>query len=127
MLKNTIIATLIVIVAILANKNAEHDRDFQRKVVDLETRMNQRGKIVYCVSNIAEGQIISPDALEEREIESAKIPADAISSISLAAGRTTKYALAQGEIVGQHDLASSKSLPKSEHDPDRQDDSSSSE
>jgi pilus assembly protein CpaB len=67
--------------------------------------MNQKGKVVYTIKDIPEGQTIPTEALEEREIEQSKIPQDALTSASLAAGRVAKYGIPTGQIVSQHDLA----------------------
>jgi Flp pilus assembly protein CpaB len=72
----------------------------------LENRLNEKGKAVYAVKDIPEGQMITSEALEEREVPKAQVPLDAISASSLAAGRTAKYGIVANSIVSQHDLAS---------------------
>ncbi len=67
--------------------------------------MSQKGKVVYTIKDIPEGQAIPTEALEERDIEQSKIPQDAITSASLAAGRVAKFGMTSGQIVSQHDLA----------------------
>ena len=65
----------------------------------------QSGIVVYAIKDIPEGYEISTDALEERELSYSKIPVDAITSASLAHGRSAKYGIATGQIVSIHDLA----------------------
>ena len=72
----------------------------------LENRLNEKGKAVYAVKDIPEGQMITSEALEEREVPKAQVPLDAITASSLAAGRTAKYGIVAHSIVSQHDLAS---------------------
>jgi pilus assembly protein CpaB len=101
-----IIVGLAVVVTIMVNsKLSEQDTQFKQKQADLEQRMNAKGKVVYTIKDIPEGQTIPTEALEEREIEQSKIPQDAITSASLAAGRVAKYGISSGQIVSQHDLA----------------------
>jgi Flp pilus assembly protein CpaB len=63
------------------------------------------GIVVYAIKDIPEGDEISTEALEERELSYSKIPMDAITSASLANGRNAQYGIASGQIISQHDLA----------------------
>jgi pilus assembly protein CpaB len=100
-----IIGLAVVVTMMVTGKVSEQENQFKAKQTELESRMNQKGKVVYTVKDIPEGQTIPTEALEEREIETAKIPQDAITSASLAAGRVAKYGISSGQIVSQHDLA----------------------
>ncbi|MFX4593025.1 SAF domain-containing protein, partial [Acinetobacter baumannii] len=73
---------------------------------DLNARLNAKGKAVFALKDIPEGQLITADALEEREMAATQVPTDAISAASLVAGRTAKYGISANQIVSQHDLAS---------------------
>lgn len=84
---------------------SESQKTYEARRAELEQKANAKGKVVYTVKDIAEGQIIPGDALEEREIEQSKIPQDAITASTLATGRVAKYGILAGQIVSQHDLA----------------------
>lgn len=100
-----IIGLAVVVTMMVTGKVTEQEKTFQAKQAELEQKMSQKGKVVYTIKDIPEGQTIPTEALEEREIEAAKIPQDAITSASLAAGRVAKYGISTGQIVSQHDLA----------------------
>ncbi len=100
-----IIGLAVVVTMMVTGKVSEQEKDFAQKKADLEAKMSAKGKVVYAIKDIPEGQTIPSDALEEKEIESSKIPQDALTSASLAAGRVAKYGISQGQIVSQHDLA----------------------
>jgi len=63
-----------------------------------------KGRIVYSLEDISQGQVIPSDVLEEREIDIEKIPDGAITSADLASGRIAKYGISTGQIVCQCDL-----------------------
>jgi pilus assembly protein CpaB len=100
-----IIGLAVVVTMMVTGKVSEQESQFKRKQSELEEKMNQKGKVVYTIKDIPEGQTIPTEALEEREVEVSKIPQDAITSASLAAGRVAKYGIASGQVVSQHDLA----------------------
>lgn len=100
-----IIGLAVVVTMMVTGKVSEQEKTFQSKQAELEQKMNAKGKVVYTIKDIPEGQTIPTEALEEREIENSKIPQDAITSASLAAGRVAKYGISTGQIVSQHDLA----------------------
>jgi pilus assembly protein CpaB len=107
------IALLLVIIVVVAGVIAmgvtsiitESQKSYEVRRLELEQKANAKGKVVYTIHDIAEGQPIPSDALEEKEIEQNKIPQDAITSNSLATGRIAKYGILAGQIVSQHDLA----------------------
>jgi pilus assembly protein CpaB len=100
-----IVGLAVVVTMMVTGKMSESEKTFEARKAELEQKANAKGKVVYTVKDIPEGQTIPSDALEEREIEQNKIPADAITSASLAAGRVAKYGISTGQIVSQHDLA----------------------
>lgn len=100
-----IIGLAVLVTMMVTGKVSEQENTFKAKQSELEQKMNAKGKVVYTTKDIPEGQTIPTEALEEREIEQAKIPQDAITSASLAAGRIAKYGISSGQIVSQHDLA----------------------
>ena len=70
-----------------------------------EFKCPARATVVYTTQDVPEGATIPTEALEERSILASRLPQDAITSASLAAGRVAKYGIAKGSIVSQHDLA----------------------
>lgn len=100
-----IIGLAVLVTMLVTGKVTEQQKSFEAKQAELENKMNAKGKVVYTIKDIPEGQTIPTEALEEREIEQSKIPQDAITSASLAAGRVAKYGISTGQIVSQHDLA----------------------
>jgi len=100
-----IIGLAVLVTIMVTGKVNEQETAFKAKQTELEAKMSQKGKVVYTVKDIPEGQTIPTEALEEREIEQSKIPQDALTSASLAAGRVAKYGISSGQIVSQHDLA----------------------
>lgn len=100
-----IIGLAVLVTVMVTGKVSEQETAFKAKQSELEAKMSQKGKVVYTIKDIPEGQTIPTEALEEREIEQSKIPQDAITSASLAAGRVAKYGISSGQIVSQHDLA----------------------
>lgn len=79
---------------------------YAEKQRELDAKYSAKATVVYAVKDIPEGQTIPTEALEERQIEQSKAPEDALTSATLAAGRVTKYGVASGQIVSQHDLQS---------------------
>lgn len=83
-------------------KQSEYDKKIQAAQAQLE---GVDAKVVYVANDIPEGSIISSNQLEEKKINSNKVPQDAITSSALATGRIAKYGLPAGQILSQHDLA----------------------
>ncbi len=61
--------------------------------------------IVIASRNISEGEMISPEALELRQVEASKAPMDCFADTSEAIGHPAKFSLAAGAPISQHDLA----------------------
>ncbi len=74
----------------------------------MKRKAEAKGKVVYAIKDIPEGQTIPTEGLEERELEQAKIPQDAITSASLAAGRIAKYGIAFGTNRGTTRLGTAR-------------------
>jgi len=100
-----IIGLAVVVTMMVTGKVSESEKTYEARKAELEQKANAKGRVVYTIKDIQEGQTIPSYALETREIEQAKIPADAITSASLASGRVAKYGISTGQIVSQHDLA----------------------
>jgi pilus assembly protein CpaB len=69
-----------------------------------------KSRVVYALKDIPEGTEISSSDLQEREIETTKVPDDAIVSSELATGRTAKYGIPAGQMVSQHELRAADCL-----------------
>jgi pilus assembly protein CpaB len=100
-----IIGLAVVVTMMVTGKVSESETKYAQQVEEMKRKAEAKGKVVYAIKDIPEGQTIPTEGLEERELEQAKIPQDAITSASLAAGRIAKYGIASGQIVSQHDLA----------------------
>lgn len=100
-----IIGLAVLITMMVTSNQTAHEEALKAKESDLIAKMSAKGKVVYAIKDISEGSTIPVEALEEKEIEQAKIPQDALTSASLAAGRVAKYGIQTGQIVSQHDLA----------------------
>jgi len=100
-----IIGLAVLITMMVTSNQTANEQALKAKESDLIAKMSAKGKVVYAIKDIPEGSTIPVEALEEKEIEQAKIPQDALTSASLAAGRVAKYGIQTGQIVSQHDLA----------------------
>jgi hypothetical protein len=102
-----ILLFVALISALLVYSVANHKQPPEEKASEAEMlkRRQAKGKVVYCLKDIAQGAIIDGKALGEKEIEEAKIPLDAIRSTTLADGRRAKYGMEKGQIISQQDLA----------------------
>jgi len=100
-----IIGLAVLITMMVTSNQTAQEQALKAKESDLIAKMSAKGKVVYAIKDIPEGSTIPVEALEEKEIEQAKIPQDALTSASLAAGRVAKYGIQTGQIVSQHDLA----------------------
>ena len=100
-----IIGLAVLITMMVTSSQQQQEAALKQKENDLIAKMSAKGKVVYAIKDIPEGSTIPVESLEEKEIEQAKIPQDALTSASLAAGRVAKYGIQTGQIVSQHDLA----------------------
>src|SRR5271156_1412270 len=102
-----ILLVVVSVSALVLYSLASHQETPEEKAREAKMlkRIEAKARVVYCLKDIPQGAIVDEKALEEREIELAKTPLDAVTSISLAKGRRAQYGMAQGQIVSQHDLA----------------------
>jgi len=100
----TIIGLAVGVTLLVTDRLKTQEDDYRKKTDAMTAQMSAKSTVVYASKDIPEGQTIPSEALEERQIETAKQPQDAIPSASMAAGRVSKYGIAQGQIVSQHDL-----------------------
>lgn len=71
---------------------ARHDEESEAdlKRAELEAKMNAKFKVVYATKAIAEGEVVTQELLEEKELESSKIPDDYVQSPAACVGRRAK-------------------------------------
>ncbi len=101
-----IIAGVAIVVSIIITGTISSIRNADIAQIEvLRAHNSAKNKIIYAAKDLPEGAIITSDALEERDVEQSKTPPDAITSSSLCLGRVTKYGIASGQIISQHDLA----------------------
>jgi len=81
------------------------EQALQNEHAAITARLNAKSTVVYAIKDIAEGEKIPSEMLEERNVPADKQPQDALTSSTLAAGRIAKYGISAGQIVSQHDLA----------------------
>lgn len=93
-----------VVAWMVTSKISSGEQLYAEKQKELDAKYSAKTTVVYAVKDIPEGQTIPSEALEERQIEQSKAPEDAIASATSASGRVTKYGVAAGQIVSQHDL-----------------------
>lgn len=78
--------------------------DQAEEAAEREKRINAKGAVVFAIRDIAQGETITADAIELREIAQSKIPSDACGEISGKAGKKARYGLVRGQIMAYHDL-----------------------
>ncbi len=100
-----IVGLAVAITFMVTNQLDAGKRHLEDTETALKAKLEAKGKVVVAIKDIPEGQTIASEALEEREIEQGRIPADGITSASLVAGRVAKYGISTNMIVSQHDLA----------------------
>jgi len=69
-----------------------------------ENQNSVKTKVVYATKNIEEGEIISQEALEERDVDAGKAPIDAFNSVNAVVGQQAAYTVLAGSIVSQHSV-----------------------
>jgi len=74
----------------------------QRERALQEQKASAKVKVVYATKNIEEGEIIPPEALEEKDVETSKAPVDAFNSINAVSGQQAAYPVPAGTIVSSH-------------------------
>ncbi len=99
-----IVALAFVVAWMVTNRISSGEQVYAEKQREMDAKYSAKATVVYAIKDIPEGQTIPSEALEERQIEQSKSPEDALASITLATGRTSKYGITAGQIVSQHDL-----------------------
>lgn len=101
-----IVGLAVVVTVLVTDQISRQDKEYRTQLAEINARAQEKSKVVFAVKDISEGKTISSDALEERQLERARVPHDAIMSAGLACGRVAKYGISAGQIVSHHDLAS---------------------
>jgi pilus assembly protein CpaB len=99
-----IVLLAFVVAWMVTTKINSGEQLYAEKQKELDAKYSAKATVVYAIKDIPEGQTIPSEALEERQIEQSKMPEDALTTATLATGRVTKYGVASGQIVSQHDL-----------------------
>lgn len=113
------LVSVIVLVAVGAcgwaymNAQSQADAERESNMAVMDAGRNPRTKIVKIVKDVAKGQTIAPDDLEEAEIPNEKVPESALSSASLAAGRVAAVDISQGTVLLAGHLAAQIASPPS--------------
>ena len=100
------IALLLVIIVVIAGVIAmgvtgiisESQRKYDALTAEAQQKANAKGKVVYTVHDIAEGQPIPGDALEEKKSSKAKFRRMVSLLPVLPPGRIAKYGILAGQI-----------------------------
>ena len=100
-----IVGLAVAVTCIVTNQLDQGKRHLEETEMAMKAKLEAKGKVVIATKDIAEGETIPSEALEEREMEQGRIPSDGITSASLVAGRIAKYGITTNSIVSQHDLA----------------------
>ena len=100
-----IIGVAVLVTVTVTSSESVRDKAFNDTLKDLERKNNAKTKVVYVVRDIADGQVITSESLEEKEIELTRTPQDAVTNSTIAIGRTVKYGVSTGQILSTHDLA----------------------
>lgn len=100
-----IIGVAVLVTVTVTSSESVRDKAFNDTLKDLERKNNAKTKVVYVIKDIADGQVITSEALEEKEIELTRTPQDAVTNSTIAIGRTVKYGVSTGQILSTHDLA----------------------
>ncbi len=89
----------------LVNKVTDQESAYQQKMAEVKAHMHDTEKVVYATREVNAGEIIAPDAVEERDMEVQRVPLGSINAASMVIGRTTRYSLQKDQIVSQYDLS----------------------
>ena len=96
----------------IVDKIAAQEKTFEAKQKELESKLESTGAVVYTTADIPAGSVFKKAQLEERQVDTDRVPIDAMTSISIVQGRKSKFDIPKGQIVSQHDIAVLKPLKK---------------
>lgn len=99
-----ILGLAVVVTMLVMGKMNEGEEKVRALKAANEEAANQKSKVVYSTKDIEEGEMISREALEERDVEASKAPVDAFASASAVEGNIAAYTIPAGTIISQHAL-----------------------
>jgi pilus assembly protein CpaB len=99
-----ILGLAVVVTMLVMGKMQEGEQQVRALKAAQEEAAKQKAKVVYSTKDIEEGEMISREALEEREVEASKAPVDAFASASAVEGNIAAYTIPAGTIISQHAL-----------------------
>lgn len=106
------LAITVIDMAMMLNVDKNQIEVDKNQIKTLRASIAAKSRVVFTLKDIPEGAEISSSDLQEREIQTSKVPEDALASSTLAAGRIAKYGISGGQILSQHALAASGCLER---------------
>ncbi len=100
-----IVGLAVVLTFSFTSNEETRNNEMKKRLAEAEAHNMAKTKVVYVVKDIAEGQQITAEALEEKVVELNRAPQDALTNSAIAIGRTTKYGISQGQILSSRDIA----------------------
>lgn len=76
----------------------------QKLEKELEKKSEAKGIVVFALRDIPEGETVSSDAVEAREISQSRIPQGALGETAVAVGKKSRYGISKGQIILPNDL-----------------------
>src|SRR4029077_20791659 len=89
-----IVGLAVMVTMMVTDVLHRQEQSYIDKERDLQTKLDAKTTVVYAVRDIPKGQQIPSEALDERRVDTARAPQDALTTSSLAAGRVAKYGIA---------------------------------
>lgn len=99
-----IIGLAVVVTMAVTGNLSETQRQAAQREAALRALYESKSRVVYAAKDIAQGDTITADALQEKEEQVSKIPADAMSGTTSVVGRVAKFGIQSGQIVSSRDL-----------------------
>jgi pilus assembly protein CpaB len=98
----TILGMAVVVTMYVMNLIQSENDKFERYKQTQEIGKNRTVKVVYATKNIAEGEYIAQEALEERDIPVGNAPVDCLNSVNTAVGSQAAYPILAGTVLSHH-------------------------
>ncbi|CAN5632980.1 hypothetical protein BH10CYA1_BH10CYA1_45260 [soil metagenome] len=89
----------------IVDKIAAQEKTFEAKQKELESKLESTGAVVYTTEDVPAGSVFKKDQMEERQVDTDRVPIDAMTSIAVVQGRKSKFDIPKGQIISQHDIA----------------------
>lgn len=90
---------------IVTTSDAAKKAELDKTIAEMNDRAKTKAKAVYVLKDVPEGSIIEADVLQEKDIELARMPIDALPNSTTAVGRIAKFGVSAGQILSTRDLA----------------------